>query len=253
MEKLIGSIIESILYGLKSPLISLEAWIEAWLPGQQVAALAAFGLYVLIIIGGGTGAILSRNLVRAMLGLVMTFLGVSGMYLLLASPFLAFMQLLIYVGAVCVLIFFAIMLTKNTAEGEEAKLPNPIVGLLGLLAGVIPLAVLGPLVVIHTAKLPQVTYAATDTRLLGEGLITSDVVPFELISIILLVAMSGAVFLAWRRQPVGPKTSPAPKSPPFQGLVFNVPKDFKAPKDLKAPKEEDLKSQSANTQGKSES
>ncbi|MDR1487213.1 MAG: NADH-quinone oxidoreductase subunit J [Deltaproteobacteria bacterium] len=201
MEQLINPILDTLLAAIFSPLAYLEDLISAYLPGQQIAALAAFALYVLVILGGGTAAVMSRNLVRAMLGLVLTFLGVAGMYMLLASPFLAFMQLLIYVGAVCVLIFFAIMLTKNTAEGEEARLPSPVVGLYGLLAAVVPLGVLAPLVIIHADKLPQVTYGATDTRLLGEGLITFDVVPFELISIILLVAMAGAVFLAWRRRP----------------------------------------------------
>jgi NADH-quinone oxidoreductase subunit J len=143
-------------------------------------------------------AIGSRNLVRAMLGLILTFLGVAGMYLLLASPFLAFMQILIYVGAVCVLIFFAIMLTRNTNEGEESKLPGPISVVYGLLAFVLPLAILVPLIITNVPKLQTVAYGQTETKLLGEGLITTDVFSFELISVILLVAMAGAVFLAWR-------------------------------------------------------
>jgi NADH-quinone oxidoreductase subunit J len=136
-----------------------------------------------------------------MLGLILTFLGVAGMYLLLASPFLAFMQILVYVGAVCVLIFFAIMLTRNTSDGEEAKLPSPAAAVYGLLAFALPLAVLVPLIVLNVPKLQTETYGPTETKLLGQGLITEDVFSFELISIILLVAMAGAVFLAWRRRP----------------------------------------------------
>jgi NADH-quinone oxidoreductase subunit J len=166
-------------------------------------AYLAFAVYVLIILGGGFMAILCRNLVRAMMGLVLTFLGVAGMYLLLASPFLAFMQLLIYVGAVCVLIFFAIMLTRNTNDGQEAKLPSITSVIMGLLVFALPLAVLAPLIIKYAPDLPQVSYGQTETRLLGEGLITTDVLSFELISIILLVAMSGAVFLAWRRRSEG--------------------------------------------------
>ncbi|MDR2422599.1 MAG: NADH-quinone oxidoreductase subunit J [Deltaproteobacteria bacterium] len=112
-----------------------------------MAAGLAFTFYVLLILAGGFTAVLSRNLVRATLGLIVTFLGVAGMYLLLASPFLAFMQLLIYVGAVCVLIFFAIMLTKNTSDGDEARWPRPGNAVLGLLAGLAPLAVAGPIIV----------------------------------------------------------------------------------------------------------
>ncbi|MDR1310220.1 MAG: NADH-quinone oxidoreductase subunit J [Deltaproteobacteria bacterium] len=196
--------IEKILATIWLPFDGLEALIAEYLPGQRVAALAAFGLYALIILAGGLMAIGSRNLVRAMLGLVLTFFGVAGMYLLLASPFLAFMQVLIYVGAVCVLIFFAIMLTRNTSEGEESRLPGPGTAVYGLLAFALPLAVLVPLIVRHAPKLQETAYGQTETRLLGQGLITEDVFSFELISIILLVAMAGAVFLAWRRpKPAG--------------------------------------------------
>jgi threonine/homoserine/homoserine lactone efflux protein len=56
-----------------------------------------------------------------MVGLIATLLGVAGMYMLLNAQFMALMQILIYVGAVCVLIFFAIMLTRADAGGEEAE------------------------------------------------------------------------------------------------------------------------------------
>ncbi|MDR0622618.1 MAG: NADH-quinone oxidoreductase subunit J [Deltaproteobacteria bacterium] len=203
--------IEKILALIWSPFNALEELIAEWLPGQEVAALIAYGVYVLIILAGGFMAIGSRNLIRAMIGLVLTFLGVAGLYLLLASPFLAFMQVLIYVGAVCVLIFFAIMLTRNTNEGEESKLPGIGSALYGLLAFLLPLAVLGPLIVKNVPKLTLQSYGQTETRLLGEGLITQDVFSFELISIILLVAMAGAVFLAWRRRPT-PEDPPQPKT-----------------------------------------
>ncbi len=65
-------------------------------------------------------AVLARSLVRALSGLIVTLFGVAGMYLLMAAPFIAFMQILIYVGAVTVLIFFAIMLTR-TSEGESGS------------------------------------------------------------------------------------------------------------------------------------
>ncbi|MDR1656488.1 MAG: NADH-quinone oxidoreductase subunit J [Deltaproteobacteria bacterium] len=194
-------IITHFLAALRAPLDALEGLIASWLPGQQVAALVAFGVYVLIILAGGLLAIGSRNLVRAMMGLILTFLGVAGFYLLLASPFLAFMQLLIYVGAVGVLVFFAIMLTKNNTQGEEANLPKLSNGILGFLAGLAPLVALGPLIVLYGPKIGEKSYQATDTAILGRGLITTDLVSFELISIILLTAMAGGVFLAWRRRP----------------------------------------------------
>jgi len=169
--------------------------------GHQIMAYVAFALYVGLIAGGGLVAVLARNLVRAMIGLVITFLGVAGMYLLMASPFLAFMQLLIYVGAICVLIFFAIMLVKNTSSGEEMNMPGlcQTGGALASAFGV--LALFGPVIALHAGKLNQAELPA-DTPLadLGAGLVSSYVVPFELISVILLVAMAGGVLLAWDKR-----------------------------------------------------
>ena len=198
MEQEINPYIERLLAFIRDVLGSAETSVDPYLPELSWAAYAAFAVYVLVLLGGGFLAILSRNLVRAMLGLVLTFLGVAGMYLLLAAPFLAFMQLLIYVGAVCVLIFFAIMLTHNTSEGEEAHWPPLYSVVYAGLAFIAPLAVAGPLVVMHAGKIPVKLPADTGTEALGQGLLSSYVLPFELISIILLVAMMGAVYLAFR-------------------------------------------------------
>ncbi len=85
-------------------------------------AYAAYGLYLLLIAAGGVMAVRCTSLVRALLGLILALLGVAGMYLLMAAPFLAFMQILIYGGAVSVLIFFAVMLTR--APSGEAVAPR---------------------------------------------------------------------------------------------------------------------------------
>ena len=84
----------------------------------------AFALYALIILFGGGLAVISHSLVRAMVGLVISLFGVAGMYLLLLADFVALMQILIYVGAVSVLIFFAIMLTRASADGGEGDGPG---------------------------------------------------------------------------------------------------------------------------------
>ncbi|MDR2339175.1 MAG: NADH-quinone oxidoreductase subunit J [Deltaproteobacteria bacterium] len=198
MEQHVNPIIDAVLGYIAGFIQYLAGLLGPYLPEAHWAAYLAFALYVTAIILGGLLAILARNLVRAMMGLVLTFLGVAGMYLLLASPFLAFMQLLIYVGAICVLVFFAIMLTHNSSEGEESKLP-PLSALgYGLLSLIAPLAVAGPLIILHGSKLKSKVPVDTPTGDLGKGLLTEYVLPFELISIVLLVAMAGAVFLAFR-------------------------------------------------------
>jgi NADH-quinone oxidoreductase subunit J len=114
---------------------------------------------------------------------------------------MAFMQLLIYVGAICVLIFFAIMLVKNTPTGEEAVSPGPGQTFAALLAALAPLLLFGPLIAARAGELgdglgPQETPLAE----LGQGLLSYYLLPFELISVILLVAMAGGVLLAWDRR-----------------------------------------------------
>ncbi|MDR2197873.1 MAG: NADH-quinone oxidoreductase subunit J [Deltaproteobacteria bacterium] len=198
MEEFVTPLVDSVLNYLGDAINSLQEFLSPYLPEASLAAYVAFAVYTLIILAGAFGAVLSRNLVRAMMGLVLTFLGVAGMYLLLASPFLAFMQLLIYVGAVCVLIFFAIMLTRNTSEGEEARLPGFSALGYGLLSLVAPLAVFLPLLISRGRDLKTKVPEDPGTGVLGEGLLREYVLPFELISIILLVAMAGAVFLAYR-------------------------------------------------------
>ena len=81
-------------------------------------AIIAFVFYCVITVSGACMAVFSKSLVRALVGLIGAMFGVAGMYLLLASPLIAFMQILVYVGGVCVLIFFAIMLTSSPSEAK---------------------------------------------------------------------------------------------------------------------------------------
>ena len=165
---------------------------------QDVLAYAAFAFHCLLIAGGGLAAVFSRHLVRALIGLIVSFLGVAGLYLLLACPFLAFMQVLIYVGAIGVLIFFAIMMVKNNLAGEEMNLPSLGQAVGALLAAAVPLFVLAPMIVTQAADLASVGRPAeTPLAEIGAGLLSYYVVPFELISVILLVAMAGGVLLVW--------------------------------------------------------
>ena len=93
-------------------------------------AYTVFGFYLLVIIVGAGFAVFNSNLVRALVGLVFAFMGVAGMYILMQAPFLAFMQLLIYVGAICVLIFFALMLAQadGSISEEERRLLREMYG-----------------------------------------------------------------------------------------------------------------------------
>lgn len=166
---------------------------------MENAAKALFAFYCLAIAVGAIGAVRAENLVRALVGLILALFGVAGMYLLLDTPLLALMQLLIYAGAVVVLVFFAIMLTRTSDGFEEAR-PRPMRSyLIALLAAATPGLVLAWTITRHPVA-SELKPASVGVNLLGKGLLENYVLAFELISVVLFVAMSGAVVLAFRHK-----------------------------------------------------
>jgi len=164
---------------------------------MESLAYIAFGVYTAVIVGGACLAVLTRSLVRSLVGLVATLFGVAGLYLLMAAPFIAFMQILIYVGGVSVLIFFAIMLTHAAPTGDEAKRRPVRKRLNAIFAMTVPAVVLAFQIIFHGPEgyeLPEEVLLPE----LGAGLLGPYLLAFELISVVLFVAMAGAVMLAWR-------------------------------------------------------
>lgn len=151
----------------------------------------------LVTLAGALGVVLARSVFVSALFLILSFVGVTGIYVLLEAPFLAGVQLLIYVGAVAVLIIFAVMLTRDVMS-EEAPFLNRQWGCGGAIAAV--LAVLLLLIgfmadwQISSATPPEDTISA-----LGEALLGSYVLPFEVASVFLLVALIGAIVIARER------------------------------------------------------
>jgi len=165
---------------------------------MELLAQAAFAFYALIICIGSITAVIATGLVRALIGLIAVMIAVAGMYLLLAAPFIAFMQILVYVGGISVLIFFAVMLTRATAQGDEAgplSLRNAVSALACLLA---PAVILSVIIIQHPEKGLDTPINLGAARL-GEGMLGPYLLPFELISVLLFVAMAGAVLVAWRK------------------------------------------------------
>jgi NADH-quinone oxidoreductase subunit J len=169
---------------------------------EQLAAHIAYGLYLALIVAGGLAAVRCRNLVRALIGLIMTLFGVAGMYFLMAAPFLALMQILIYVGAVSVLIFFAIMLTRapgGEAGNESSRRHTGLRELMAVASGLLPAVILATIV---TGQAQQALPLKPEVSLaqLGQALTGPYVLAFELISVVLVVAMAGAVLLGFERR-----------------------------------------------------
>jgi NADH-quinone oxidoreductase subunit J len=165
---------------------------------MESLAHIAFGVYTALIVSGACIAVLARSLVRSLVGLVATLFGVAGLYLLMAAPFIAFMQILIYVGGVSVLIFFAIMLTHAAPTGDEAKRRPVRKRLNAIFAMTVPAVVLAVQIIVHGPKGFEVPEEVSLPEL-GAGLLGPYLLAFELISVVLFVAMAGAVMLAWRQ------------------------------------------------------
>lgn len=148
----------------------------------------------LLTLGAAVGVVIARSVFVSALFLILSFVGVTGIYVLLEAPFLAGVQLLIYVGAVAVLIIFAVMLTRDVMS-EEAPFLNRQWGIGGFIAASLFLLLL--LTGLRTnwrvssAAPPEDTISA-----LGEALMSTYVLPFEVASVVLLVALVGAIVIA---------------------------------------------------------
>lgn len=158
------------------------------------------GLIFLITIGiiffGAVIATTSKRLVRCVAGLAVAFTGVAGVYYFLLSPFVAMMQMLIYVGAVSILIAFAVMMAdpEDHHGGSKASvLASP----LGFSVGAIMFAALS----VMGLKTEWQAFPQQDTgsiKHVGMAFLTTYSMVFELISIVLLIAIIGALVLARR-------------------------------------------------------
>ena len=161
----------------------------------QIIAGVIFLVFVAATFFGAAVAVTTRRLIRSVAGLALSLLGVAGIYYYLSSPFLAFMQILIYIGAVCVTLVFAIMLAERSHRTQVAQ-KGPLVLALCTLGGSVFTATL--LATSMTARWSDIPLKQADGSLerIGQSLLSTYSMSFELISVVLLVAMVGALVLA---------------------------------------------------------
>ncbi len=155
-----------------------------------------FIILSLVALGGAVGVVANRNLFRAALFLVLSFIGVAGFYVLLEVEILAMLQLLVYVGAISILIIFAVMLSRRMMSPEFRARNEQ--WLLGLGVAVALFAVLA-YILLTVSWSPIAREAPQDAIVrLGQALVDPEqyVLPFEVASILLLVALVGAVIIA---------------------------------------------------------
>ena len=203
-----------------------------------------FWLLSVVAIGAALGVVLIRDLFRAALLLVVVFMAVAGFFVLLSAEFLAVVQVLIYAGAISVLIIFAVMLTRDVQRGN---LPNRLQVPAALFAALLLAALVMTAMdtrweflpehrqetagIVQTGAVANVTddildeagvtspeeQAAVREAGLADLLIGKYVLPFEAVSVLLLAALIGSLALVRPRPGTGTRPEPSPGNSPEAG------------------------------------
>ncbi len=162
----------------------------------------AFWTLSIVTVGGALGVVRTHNMFRAALLLVVSFVGVAGIFALVNAEFLAVVQLLVYAGGVAVLVIFAAMITTNVTEGNRSTGTQPFAVLVSL---VLLSALVFAIVQAEWTLLPDdmpapLAAAFVDTpAALGRMLLNEFVLPFEIAGVVLLAAVIGALSLVRER------------------------------------------------------
>ena len=154
-------------------------------------AWLVFIVVAVLTIGGALGVVVTRNVVHAALALLVSLVAVAGVYLVLFAEFLAIVQVLIYGGAIIIVLLFAIMLTRSA---DYPRVTDNKQWPLAALASLAFLGVLAPSFLINRVEGTESQNASFTG--IGESLFTTWAVPFKIASLVLLVALIGAIIIA---------------------------------------------------------
>ncbi len=157
---------------------------------------ALFYVIAALTLAGGLAAVLLKSLVHCALALTVAFAGLALLFLQLDAQFVGFVQILVYIGAVAILVVFAILLTRST-ETPKAGGVFSRTWLAGLGAAAAVFAVLGWAVLASAPGLPKTTAAPSVTVMeIGQALMGRYVLPLEIVALLLTAALIGAVIVA---------------------------------------------------------
>lgn len=165
-------------------------------PAQFPIIPAVFWILTILVLGGGIGVVSSKNLFHAALFLIVSLSGVSGYFALLSAGFLAVVQLMVYTGAIAVLIVFAIMFShrpmEKVSQANHQWWLSLVMAILlfAVLVGVVSL------VAWPAGGGPEPSAVATTIQQLGIAFLGSYLIPFIVVSIVLSVALVGSIILA---------------------------------------------------------
>jgi NADH-quinone oxidoreductase subunit J len=173
------------------------------IPAEHIIEYLAFLSVAALTLLGGLGTVVARRVFPACLWLLVALMGIAGLYGLLAGHLMVAVQILVYAGAITVLIIFAVMLLQRaTGRIIMAENQHLIGGVLA--AGFMALLIIVGVLAAHFPELAPgdmpADYAGQNVQLIGHLLMTRYLLPFEVVSVVLLAAMVGAMVLA-RREP----------------------------------------------------
>jgi NADH:ubiquinone oxidoreductase subunit 6 (subunit J) len=157
-----------------------------------------FAILAGITLGSALMVVTSRNLLHSALWLIASFFGITGVFILLQAEFLAVVQVLIYIGAISMLIIFAIMLTRRIMDPQQPRFNSQW----GIVGGFAALLFVGLAAVVTRVAWPVAAgeVPADAIAQLGVDFVGIYAVPFEVASVLLVVAMIGAIIIARERE-----------------------------------------------------
>ncbi|HEX8180490.1 MAG TPA: NADH-quinone oxidoreductase subunit J [Pyrinomonadaceae bacterium] len=175
----------------------------------QIAPYIFFFLLAGLAIGSAIAVVAQRNPLYSAISLIGVFVALAGLYLTLAAPFIAVVQIIVYAGAIMVLVVFVIMLLNVETEDRRPLRLRSLVPIAVLLAAVLFAEAAFIFYFVNEAPAPPSPVATLNpssvglTASIGAGLFTTYLLPFEITSILILMALVGAMSLA-RRSAIRP-------------------------------------------------
>ena len=167
------------------------------------ASAVIFYILSAFILGTGLLAVTTRKIFRSAIWLLFSLVGVAGMYFWLQMEFIAAVQIIVYVGGIVVLIIFSIFLTQQS--GNEMKKPAPGRIIISLLSVIVGFALTYFLIWSYSFRGTSNTAMEVSVRNIGIQMLSTTehgyVLPFELVSILLLAAMIGCIVIAMKIKP----------------------------------------------------
>jgi NADH-quinone oxidoreductase subunit J len=160
--------------------------------------MVIFIMLAIVAVAAAVGVIAQRNAFRSALFLLVNFCCLAGLYLLLNAQFVALVQVIIYAGAIVVLFLFAVMLLGADKAEESPDLRRYQMVAAVLMGALLVLGIIWALIPAE-AETVQALVRSDNVREIGAALLTRFMIPFELASVIPLVAIIGAVALAKKR------------------------------------------------------